>query len=201
MSRYRPFDSTPLTAAQAKLVSAHIKWADAGARKYAYRWRRFVTEDDLRSAAYLGLVLAARKFDPSRKLAFKTLAFTYCESLMRREIDTLRRLDGCAFDPRVEGGMRVVAARTAWPTWADGTLRDIESVPPCVEVAAAEEERMRVARQRARRSERTLVKLVIAGYSAEEIAVRLRRSKRSVMARINNITRRLRKTDQVKAAA
>jgi RNA polymerase sigma factor (sigma-70 family) len=127
-------DPCALTPAQAKLVAAHAGWAERGARKHAARWRRWVTEDDLCSAAYLGLVLAARKFDPSRGLSFKTLAFTYCEASMRREVMTRRRLDGCVFDQAVEGGMRVVAQRIEWPTFENGQPMDLAAVPAVQDV-------------------------------------------------------------------
>jgi hypothetical protein len=122
-------DTTPLTEAQQALVASHAAWADAGARKHAYRWRRWLSEDDLRSAAYMGLILAARKFDPARGLKFKTLAFSYCESLMRREVDWARKLDGAVFDARVKGGMRVVKTKADWPMYPDGTPQDIATVP------------------------------------------------------------------------
>lgn len=122
-------DTTPLTEAQQALVASHAAWADAGARKHAYRWRRWLSEDDLRSAAYMGLILAARKFDPARGLKFKTLAFSYCESLMRREVDWARKLDGAVFDPTQQGGMRTIRTKAPWPTYEDGTPRDISTVP------------------------------------------------------------------------
>jgi hypothetical protein len=185
--------TVPLTAAQAKLVTAHARWADAGARKHAHRWRRWVTEDDLRSAAYLGLVLAARKFDPSRGLSFKTLAFPYCESLMRREVNTRRRLDGCVFDQAVEGGMRVVAQRIEWPTHEDGQLMDIAAVPP--DQAVGLDRRLRLAKIRAALTspeDQALLDLISRHDSLRSAAVEAGVSHRTLCARVQGLIARVR---------
>lgn len=187
----RPSDNTPLTAAQAKLVKTHAEWARRGAYKNAAKWSRYVTVDDLMSAAYLGLVMAARKFDPSRGFSFKTLAMTYCESLMRREIDTLRRQNGCVFDPRVEGGMRTVVQRVDWPTYDDGRPRDLATVPAPQHQSADLAQRRELLRRAATHHDRRLVRLVLEGHTAVEIARELRVSPKTVANRLEGLTRRI----------
>ena len=192
--RGRPSDNTPLTAAQARLVEAHADWARRGAYKNAAKFARYVTVEDLVSAAYLGLILAARRFDPSRGFSFKTLAMPYCESLMRREIDTRRRLNGCVFDPRVEGGMRTVLLRVEWPTYEDGRPHDLAVVPPRHHDDVAQADEIRHARSLiAAEDDRRLFDLVTTGLSIHEIARRLRLSDDGVRKRLESLAVRLRR--------
>lgn len=185
IGRTRRSDDTPLTAAQAKLVAAHVGWADAGARKYAYRWRRFVTEDDLRSAAYLGLVMAARKFDPARGLKFKTLAFSYCESTMRREVDRVRRLDGAVYDYRLEGHMRAVAARVSVEEGVLPHLARIDA-PQHAETAARQQAALLEAQVHTP-AERQLLDALRQSDSHREAAARLGVTPRAVAKQVDQL--------------
>src|SRR5690606_36029083 len=128
-AKRHPADTTPLTAAQAKPVADHADWARSGALKYADRWRRLITEDELVSACHLGLVNAARNFEPERGFKFKTYALYYCEAAMLRELNTRRRLDGCVFDATVKGGMRTVLQRITWPETDNGRPMDLAILP------------------------------------------------------------------------
>lgn len=63
-----------LTYEQEKLILDHLDAAKATARRLTFRGRYFVDYEDLESAAYLGLVKAAREFDALRGFKFITLA-------------------------------------------------------------------------------------------------------------------------------
>ena len=63
---------SPLTPEQQLLASQHLPLAKLMARKHALKWK-FGT-DDLESAAYLALVEAAQRYNPSRNIQFSTYA-------------------------------------------------------------------------------------------------------------------------------
>lgn len=190
--RTRPSDNTPLTAAQARLVETHAEWARRGAYKHAAKFAGYVTVDELVSAAHLGLIMAARRFDPSRGFVFKTLAMPYCESLMRREIDTIRRLNGCVFDARVEGGMRTVLQRIEWPTYEDGQPRDLAAAPASQFSAVDHHQRRTLVAAATSRHDRRLVRLILDGQTHGEIARQLGVRTSTLCGRIDGLTRRLR---------
>lgn len=190
----RASDNTPLTAAQARLVETHAEWARRGAYKHAAKFARYVTVDELVSAAHLGLIMAARRFDPSRGFVFKTLAMPYCESLMRREVDTRRRLNGCVFDHTVEGGMRTVLQRVEWPTYEDGRPRDLVAVPAQHHDDVVRADAIRHLRRLAETDDdRRLLDLVTAGLSVDEMALRLQLSGDGVRKRLDSLIVRMRR--------
>lgn len=189
LGRTRQSDATPLTAAQATLVAAHVAWADAGARKYAHRWRRFVTEDDLRSAAYLGLVMAARKFDPARRLSFKTLAMPYCESTMRREVDRVRQRDGAVYDYRLEGHMRPVAQRVFVEPASLPALARLDA--PQHDVVAARQQAQLLDVHVRTPAERRLVAALRRSDSHREAAALLGVTPRTVAMRVDRLIERV----------
>jgi RNA polymerase sigma factor (sigma-70 family) len=83
------------------LITNHLAFAQKGARSFARRYSQgsgFDYEDFL-SAAYEGLVIAARKFDPSRGLTFKTYAFKWTNGLMMKVMQRDRRENGWSYNP------------------------------------------------------------------------------------------------------
>ena len=75
---------------EAAILQRHGSMVDRIARRYATRSGHAVTADDLWSAGALGLIDAARRFDPSRDIRFETFA----EHRVRGAIvDELRRMD------------------------------------------------------------------------------------------------------------
>lgn len=191
-AKRHPADSTPLTAAQAKLVADHADWARSGALKYADRWRRLITEDELVSACHLGLVNAARNFDPARGFKFKTYALYYCEAAMHRELNTRRRLDGCVFDAREKGGMRTVLQRIAWPEHENGRPMDL-AILPATQVDEVDEVRRRelVLELCPRRALR-FVRPTLEGLPLVEVARRTRCSEHVVRETLRRAIRTIR---------
>lgn len=57
-----------------QLVELHVGFARSLVRKFASRLPISVDQDQLESDAYLGLMLSARSFDPSRGVQFQTYA-------------------------------------------------------------------------------------------------------------------------------
>lgn len=57
-----------------KLVLDYLPLANSIARKYSLNCPRCVSFDEIKSAAYMGLVDAANKFDPSRNVKFGAYA-------------------------------------------------------------------------------------------------------------------------------
>lgn len=57
-----------------RLITQHIPFAEATARKIAKSLPAWISFDDLRQAAFKGLCEAARRFDPQARAAFSTFA-------------------------------------------------------------------------------------------------------------------------------
>ncbi len=75
---------------EAAILKRHGSLVDRIARRYATRSGHAVSADDLWSAGALGLIDAARRFDPARDIRFETFA----EHRVRGAIvDELRRMD------------------------------------------------------------------------------------------------------------
>lgn len=88
-----------LTAAQTALVEAHLSVADSAAIKMYRRAPNALNLDDLKGAAYLGLVMAAQRwetycadneYDPGATQYFKAYASRRCAGAI---LDSLRKLD------------------------------------------------------------------------------------------------------------
>jgi RNA polymerase sigma factor (sigma-70 family) len=70
-AKFRPL-RTGLTDEQRGLASRYLPMAESLAK--AYRTRQRIEREELRSAAYMALVQAARNFDPARNVNFATFA-------------------------------------------------------------------------------------------------------------------------------
>ena len=68
------FKVTPLSEAQRELVGANLSLVDAAASALWARLRTFFTRDELVAAGYVGLVEAARNFDPALGVPFAGFA-------------------------------------------------------------------------------------------------------------------------------
>jgi len=134
----------PLTPAQTQLVRAHLGFAESGAlahvRTLAYS--AALDLDDLRGEAFLALVTVARRFQPERGLAFKTIAYRYIDGYLRHAIRRDLRQDGFGAGPT--GGQRLTRHRqrvpiaTPWDTTqGHGRARraGVEALPAPVDAA------------------------------------------------------------------
>ncbi len=151
-----------------------------------------MTVEDLQSAAYLGLIMAARRFDPARGFVFKTLAMPACEAMMRREAQTRRRLDGAVYDTTAEGGMRQVQTRIAWPVDEQGRQIELGAVPATQAETVDQALRRQAALDACPPARRALLARVLAGQTTQEIATALRVSPRYVSQALANLVPRLR---------
>lgn len=100
----------------------HMTFAERGASKWfrGYRARFPIERDEFVSAAYVGLVVAARKFDPSRGCKFSTMAFRWINQHLGRLVMNYKRQNGWAYqhlDTRNKGyrGMESVLRIEQWP--------------------------------------------------------------------------------------
>lgn len=97
-------DEEPLTDAQRALAEEHVPYAKRGARRYARlafdtgSWT-VLDYDEFVSAAFEGLVHAARKFDPQRGVSFKTYAFGWIDRYLKLVILRARRGNGWMWHP------------------------------------------------------------------------------------------------------
>jgi RNA polymerase sigma factor (sigma-70 family) len=111
----------PLTAEQEQLITDHLTFAERGASRYFRLYRGKFERDEFVSAAYTGLVVAARKFDPARGCTFKTYAFFWIDQSLKRLPRTERRQTGWAYNPTQaeeaagKHGMVRVVEIAQWP--------------------------------------------------------------------------------------
>lgn len=166
----------PLTDAQRALVEQHIGWAIRGAAKTHSRYRGRHDLEDLVSAAYFGLVQAARKFDPARGFSFKTYAMPWTECYMRDlNRSALRAAGGVR---AMDGSVTPVLSRDAWPTFDDGTA--VEFPAPAVDLDGAIARAQLLARVLALTrtdDERVIVLGRLEGVSFQALGVRIGKSR------------------------
>ena len=83
-------DCDSLNSARDELIVSHLQFAKQITQKIAFQLPSHLDRDDLMSAAVIGLVMAAERFDPTRGIQFKT----YAEHRIRGTIlDELRNQD------------------------------------------------------------------------------------------------------------
>src|ERR1700683_30754 len=66
-----------------------------------------LTREDLVSAGCYGLLLAARKFDPSRGVGFGVFARTHVHGALMREIQTAMKASGVGTEEVLAGGEEI----------------------------------------------------------------------------------------------
>lgn len=123
-----------LTPEQHALIESHLDFARKGASKYARGARGRTDRGDFVSAAYVGLVAAARKYDPHYSGAsFSTFAFQYIDRELKDIGRKKRRQEGWSLSPtnsEKSAGHhphRMVqrVSVCSWPTNEDGEPMDI----------------------------------------------------------------------------
>lgn len=114
---------TPLTKAQRTLAEAYLSHAEGIAHRYRRRAFGHLDAEELRSAAFLGLVLAAQRYTVGHDTPF--LHFATCrihgsikDAIREHMLANGYRRARTALDQR----MTAVAMRTEWPEYrtADG---------------------------------------------------------------------------------
>lgn len=118
-----------LSAEQQQLVMDHLDYALSGAKRHFGKSGGKADYDELVSAAYFGLVQAAIRFDPSRPASFKTYAFPWIESQLRRNWQDIQRAWGWSW--RNINGRRPErdATRISWPSDRKGRPVDFRDEP------------------------------------------------------------------------
>lgn len=81
-----------MTAEQERLVVENMDLVNHVIRHRYFNTARFLGEDDLKSAGYIGLVKAARDYDPERGLKFSTIAVKYIQTEMFKFIRANRSM-------------------------------------------------------------------------------------------------------------
>lgn len=115
-----------------------MAFAERGAQKYFRIGKGQYSREELRSAAYTGLVIAARKFDAKRGIKFTTFAFNWINQHLLRVHQLERRQSGWAWNPTNEEqlagktGMQRVVQVVPWPTLIgkDGNEEEFDAPQP-----------------------------------------------------------------------
>lgn len=167
-----------LDAARRDLVESYLPLAEATAIKLSRRWS--AAREDFVSAAYLGLVKAARTFDTSRGVDFST----YARKQIRGAIaEAARELFYGGWRGPREQGPRFQPFRPTDPTrgvvFGAGAGADD---PPGVLMELAEEFRSRLAKLPAR--EAAVFRLLYCEGRTQESVARLMRCSKASMSRL-----------------
>jgi RNA polymerase sigma factor for flagellar operon FliA len=119
-----------------RLIEAHRTYSHAIAAEVAKTLPHTVDRDDLMGAAELGLVEAARNFDPSRGVLFKTFAYYRIRGAI---YDSLRKLGLLKGAPRLrfEAGanellQEYAQSETAAPADVRSAWQELETVAETV---------------------------------------------------------------------
>lgn len=120
---------------QDALILDHLDFARNGAKRYTGLSRGRVPYDDYESAAFLGLVEAARTFDPALGHQFSTHAFHRIDTRLKRVNYDNRRQSGWMRPTAAEREQNIAQGRLphsqrhlrrqAWPTTLDIAGPDI----------------------------------------------------------------------------
>ncbi len=176
----------------ASLAQQHVAFARVVARRLSRTLPAYADFDALESDALLGLVLAARSFDPTRGVAFTTYAAKRIHGAM---LDGLRDRQGC----RRGDSPPAVFSLDALFSSADGRTTSLADLLAGDEepVGAAMERRdtiQQLLRQIDGRSRELLSEHYLEGRSQEDIARDLGLTASRVSQRIGAARRQLRET-------
>lgn len=166
--------SQDIAGAQDALIESHLGFAESRVRwfwKHSRGWRSY---DELLSTAYAGLVVAARKFDPSQEVMFRTYAMWVIDQHIRDE----RRADMVAagFKRNKHGkGMIQMVHVEQWPNQPSGDPVDVASEAPTQEDTLIQENEIAVKREAVLSAagdvrERRILEQRLEGQTQAEIA-------------------------------
>lgn len=166
-----------------KLVEAHLALAGMIARRLRLRLPPCVDVDDLESDAYLGLLKAARTFDPDRGVLFRTFAAPRIRGAI---LDGLRQRNGrLANRPHfVSLNSQVRVHRQLFQTLGDTLASDSEPVGKALE---DREEAEVVMKRLDRQSRQQLVDRHVEGLQHKQIALKLGITASAVSQRMKGI--------------
>lgn len=157
-----------------------MDWAKSGARKYAGLSQGRLDYDEFLSAAYEGLVIAARKFEPERGWTFKTYAMNWTESKMQRALMEKKRQQGWSWNhsskERLAGkkGMKQHAHLQQFPVGDDGHELEIAShayEEDFVSTLEAERRKAKVLSLTRNGRERQIMEKLLSGQNYTQIGV------------------------------
>lgn len=120
----------PLTGPQLALVLSHLEYAEGGAKKHFKMSGGKTDYDELRSAAYLGLVEAAVRYSADRNVKFTTYSFHWIEKELRDVWRARAKADG--FGWATKNGKQVFIRKALiiqWPTNSEGESVDYRDMP------------------------------------------------------------------------
>lgn len=81
---------TPLTRGQQELIIKYLPWSENIAKKYAnYGKLKGLNMAELKSSAYVGLIIAAQKYNPESG-KFMTYAYQYVKGQILRDINKVQ---------------------------------------------------------------------------------------------------------------
>lgn len=178
--------------------------ARAGAWRYARMYsRQGLTAgfDDFLSAAHLGLVIAARKFDPTRGVTFYTYAFQWMDSKLQRVVMEEKRQSGWAYNhlkkdrDSGESGMERLVRVDQWPVDKDdGHALDVAAplANPRDEYDVEDRRRIVMASARNQR-ERVILQGRLQGKHLEDIAAEIGLTRQRVHQLLGPILERARR--------
>ena len=172
------------------LIEDHVAFAASLARGMRSRLPSCVDRDELESDAYLGLIRAARTFDPSRGVQFRTFATRHINGAM---IDGLRKRNHLRLR---------LPQRTIWsldtpvgcldghPTMLGDTLPDTRSRPVDHQVEMTDEIESVMVRMDGS-SRKLLADTYLRGMQRKQIARRDGVTPSAISSRLKTVHRRL----------
>ena len=185
-----------------------MTFAEKGARRYTRLYGKASGFDyeDFASAAYLGLVIAAQKFDPSRGLKFTTMAFDWIDQHLMRLMMKDRRANGWMYQPTTtelaagkKGMQRCLTLATVPEYLSNGEPNELglEALLPPTEVDHVadiyrKEQRAMVLDATDNARERTIVEGLLDGQTLREIGARLNMSGARVQQLVEPLLGRVR---------
>ncbi len=159
-------------------------------QREASRWRHMkIDQEDLVADGYLGLARAARKYDPSRGVPFTAFARHYVRGAI---VDTIRALvrrdhlgDGVYADVR--------AFSDLMPPETDAGAYEPPDPGPTPDEAIESRERLRALATLPERERIALIRTVVDGNTAAEVAEELGVSPKRVYTLVHDGSARVRK--------
>lgn len=169
------------------MIEEHLDFAAKGAGRYTRMYGGRFTFDEFSSAAYLGLMIAARKFDPTRDVKFTSYAFNWIDAQLKRLPMLDRRQTGWTYQHNSTGkaagktGMERVIGIDQWPEMKnkDGKSTEFDAKDPAspldcqvIDKLTREQQRARVLAVVGNAKAQRFVAAYLDGLTMQEISTR-----------------------------